>query len=41
MMLPALPHEITVVNRLAYSIPFGLIILGDRGYVYVKNDTLT
>ena len=36
MMLPACTHDITAVNRLAGTIPFGSIILGDPGYICEK-----
>lgn len=36
MVLPARPHDITAVNGLAGTMPFGAIILGDRGYICEK-----
>ncbi len=36
MVLPARPHDITAVHGLAGTMPFGSIILGDRGYICEK-----
>ena len=36
-MLPARPHDITAVNGLADTMPFGSIILAEPGYV--KDET--
>jgi hypothetical protein len=31
--IPALPHDTTAVDGLACTLPFGVILLSDRGYV--------